>query len=362
MELIYEKTKGLTPFAYAVADEWLYFCDMHIPELFRYHFKTGKYECIARFNKNSLSFHKMLFYGDELWLLPFLSGEIICFNINTRDIAYYNVPKRIEEKIIPFINMSFFEKKAYLFPHGNNRFLLRIDLCTYQVEEVQLLESPREAVFFTGAIRIHDKIYMIESAGNRIILFDIRNKKAKIILKTNHTLENLQPEKIGDNIYFFPITIDGNEKIITYDTEENCFVEKEYPIKNLPHGEVCITVTFNEEIWILANKQKKIFRINTDLEIKSEIEILNFNEDKKEVYVSGAVFENCFFWNGFEGGTPLIQVKDGTAQILDVTENQSVLEVFIEMIKERGIYEEKYNELNIGKKIYENMLLSSAKK
>lgn len=362
-ELIYEKTKGLTPFVYTVVNKWLYFCDMHIPQLFRYHFETGEYECVARFNKNSLSFHKIFFYRNELWLLPFLNKEIVCFDINTRKITYYNVPKRIEEKSIPFTNMFFIEEKAYLFPHGKNRFLLTIDLCTYQIEEVQLLKSyQREPVFFTGSIRVQDKIYMIDSSGKRIILYDIRNKEVKSIQETNHLLDNLQPEKIGHNIYFFPIIIGGNEKILTYDTEENCFIKKEYPIKNLLQGEVCITVTFNGEIWILANRQKKIFRINSDLEIKSEIEILNFNEDKKEIYISGVAFEDCFFWNGFEDGTPLVQVKDGVAKILDVCKNQSILEIFIEMIKDCGTHEEKRNKFNIGKTIYDNVLLSSTEK
>lgn len=359
-ELIYEKTKGLMPFAYTIAGEWLYFCDNHIPELFRYHFGTEKCECVARFNKKSISFHKIFFHRDELWLLPFLSREIACYNINTREIAYYNVPEGIEENAIPFINMAFFEEKAYLFPHGNNRFVLEFDLHTYQIKEIQLLEWNRDniSIFFTNVVRFQNIIYLIESSKKQIILFDIRNKEVKKLTETNYQLENLNPEKIGNNICFFPVTIFGNERLIIYDTAENHFIAKEYPIKNLPQGEICITVEFNGEFWILANKKGKIFRINSDLKIESEIQILNFNENKKKEYVSGIAFADCFFWNGFEDGTPLIQVKDGIAHILDVSKDQSILEIFIEMIKECDTNREKRNELDIGKTIYDSLLLS----
>ena len=96
--------------------------------------------------------------------------------------------------------------------------------------------------------------------------------------------------------------------------------------------------------------------MNHKLEIVSEISILNFNEEEKEIYVSGVAFADRFFWNGFVK-TPLIQVRDNIVEILDVGKNQNLLEMYIEMISKDNVYGEKFDELNIGKAIYDNIVL-----
>ena len=93
-ELVYEQTNGLVPFVYTLAGEWMYFCDMHIPQLFRYHLKKEKCECIVRFHRNDMNFYKIISHGDELWMLPFLDGEIVCFHIISREISYYEIDRK----------------------------------------------------------------------------------------------------------------------------------------------------------------------------------------------------------------------------------------------------------------------------
>lgn len=352
-ELVYEQTNGLVPFVYTLAGEWMYFCDMHIPQLFRYHLKKEKCECIVRFHRNDMNFYKIISHGDELWMLPFLDGEIVCFHIISREISYYEIPKEIKEKVIPFADMIFGEEEAYIFPHGNNRFLVEVDLQTHQMNTVELLKNGQDndRLFFTGALQFQDKIYLTESFGNRFVLYDVKSKEAAI-LNNRYLLDNFWPKRIGRKIYFFPITITENKGLLIYDIDTNHFAEKENPLKNLLPGDVCITVASDEEIWILANKQKKLYGLDLNLEMKSEISILNFNEAEKDVYVSGAAFEERLFFNGFENGSPLIQVKDGVATMLDVGREQTLLQVYIDMVNKGNAHERKFNEINVGKSIY----------
>ena len=208
-----------------------------------------------------------------------------------------------------------------------------------------------EPFFFTEALRFQDKIYLTESSQNLFMLFNVKNKEAAI-LNDRYPLDNFWPKRIGRKIYFFPIIIKENKDLLIYDIDTNHFVVKENPLKELLMGDVCITVASDEEIWILANKQKKLYGINPNLEIKSEISILNFNEDEKDVYVSGAAFSDALFFNGFENGTPLIQVKDGVAKMLEVGKAQTLLQVYIDMISKGDVHERKFNEINVGKSIY----------
>ncbi len=360
LELFYEKTNGLAPFSYTVAGQWLYFCDQHVPGLFRYHFENRVCECVAKINKNYIKSHFYKFYTNRniLWMLPFLKEKIVSFDLITQEMAYYDIPPKIEEEIIPFIDMFFWKEKAYLAPRGNNRFLIQLDLLTHEMQEIELQETEKskDEYFFNGAVQFQQRIYMIESSKGQIVLFDVDDNKKEILSLGGHKAEGVLARSVGEKIYFFPIMIHGDESVLIYDINTGCFVEKEYPIKNLPEGDVCIHVVFGSEIWVLANKQKKIYKINDNLDIKSEISIRNFNEKMEEVYVSGMEFSERFFWNGHKGN-PLIQVKDGNVEILDVSKNRTLLEIYIEMINESDGNKEKFDEFHIGKTIYNKTII-----
>ena len=326
-ELVYRQTHGLTPFSYTVVNNvWLYFFDEHMPALFRYNMETEICECIAVFDKNCMksNFYKMFAWGDDLWILPLFKDKIVCFNVQTQDVTYYEISERIEEENMPFVDMYFFEKKGYIIPHGKNRYLLEIDLTSHKIE---LLEADKKIkqVFFEGAVEINNKIYLEDSLNNTFVVYD--NNFTRVINVKGYPLRNKFPKRVENKIYLFPIHISGDEEVLIYDIDTNEFTKKDYPIKELPHGEVCITETLGKEIWILANKKKRIYRLDSSLEIISDISIVNFNKNEKIVYISGRTFANCSFWNG-NAGTPLIQIKDGTVQLLDI--KKDILEIYIE--------------------------------
>lgn len=355
-ELVYEKTNGLAPYAYAMAEDGLYFCDQYLPGLFRYDFESEESECVAIFDRKCMksNFVKIFVFKDELWLLPILKEKLVCFNKTTYEVFYYDIPKEIEEEKAPFLNIFSWKEKAYIVPRGNNRFLIELDLLTHNMRKLLLLErnKNKRQLLFNGAVQIQDKIYLQESTKELLILYDISNEEIKFIHTNGYQLENVWPEKIKDKIYFFPIVLKGNEKMLIYDCRARCFNEEEYPIKNFPQEEVCITLVYENHIWILANKQKRIYRMNHKLEIEREIFILNFNGNEKEIYVSGQVFPDCFFWNGYQGN-PLIQVKGEKIKMLDVCKDKTLLEVYIEIVKRDDGAGGRDRELNDGKLIYD---------
>lgn len=358
-ELVYKKAKGISPFSYVVVGEWLYFCNYFLPILFRYHFKEQRTERVAMFDKGWLNQSSIRIYNyqDELWLLPFMASNIICFHINTREVEYYDIPLEIKSKAFPFVGMFFGGGKAYIVPHGNNRILLEIDLQTHAILEVCLLENKQknEDMRFNGVVRYHNDLYLAEISKNNLVSFNLNNREIKHIHLAGQKLDELLPIEIGGNIYFFPVTIKGNENLLMYDINTNEWMRKEYPIKSLSKGEVCINVAWNEEIWILANKKRKIYRINKDLEIISEVSILNFNEKERSVYISGMSFDSRLFFGGYDEA-PLIQVKDGDIHILDICVNKTSLEIYIEIIGQCDICKDIFEKANVGKSIYRNLL------
>ncbi len=359
-ELVYKKTKGLAPFAYTVVDQWLYFCDQQTPGLFRYNFETEEYECVAKFNINyvKMNFYKILSYKEELWLLPFLDGKIVCFNINSGKMEYYDIPNTIEEKAIPFFDIIFMEERAYILPHGRNRFLIEMSLLDHSMRSIELLKvNPGEKKsFISGAVQIGNQLYLSECSKDILIIYHIINNNIVVVDAKGYHLENLFPIHIENKIYFLPIVINKEEKLLIYDINADCFEQKEYPIKSLPEREICIAVGFKEKLWILANSRKKVFRLNKNLDIEEEIAILSFNEEGKKVYVSATVFDNCFFWHGHDG-TPLLEMKDDIVQILDIRDDKNILDIYIEMIDKCDKYKSKQNKGNIGKAIYNKVIL-----
>lgn len=355
-KVVYKKTAGLAPFAYTIVDKWLYFCDQIIPGLFRYHLDKKVCECAAKFDRGDIKshFYKIFSYGDELWMLPFWNEKIACFNMRTQQISYYDMCCKIKEKTIPFSNMFFWKEKAYITPHGNNRFLIVIDLAAHHMQAVELLQE--SAFFFNGAVQFQNQIYMVESAKGTVFSFDADSNETSSIPVAGCLPDYLFPEKSGDKIYFFPTVITREkEPLLLYDIRSGRFTEDTYPIRDLAIGEVCITAVFGREIWILANKKKKIYQVNCDLELESEISIRNFNEDGKTQYAAGTVFEDRFFWHGHRGD-PLIQVKDGEVQFLDVGKDKTLLEVYIETVGKQSEDKKGIRGTGVGKLIYEDLI------
>lgn len=352
-ELIYKKTKGLSPFAYTVVGEWLYFCDEHIKALFRYHLKKEVCEYVVKFDGRYVNqnFYKMYAYREELWMLPFSDGKIICFNIRRKELSYYSIPEKIKEKRIPFADMFFGEEKGYIVPRGNNRFLIEVDLKTYHMREIELLKAKREdgLASFLGAVQIHNSIYLAESIENILIKFNTDTDDLEVIDIENCKLEGLSPKAFEDEIWFVPVNSEKN--IVTYDVNSNDFSEKEYPVKGLPENEVCLFMIYDKEIWFLANKNKKIYIVNRNMNTEAEITIPDFNESETVVYVSGMLFDNQFFWHG-HSGTPLIWVRSGVVQMLDVGKDKRLLEVYLETTSKRNVYERTSGKETIGEHIY----------
>ncbi len=347
--------KRVAPFAYEMIGEWLYFCDLNLPGLFRYHFEKEICECVIHFSNKYINknFFKMHVYEDELWLLPFLDGALVCFNIQTKEIFYYDIPENVRENRIPFIGMFFSEKKGFILPHGNNSFLIKVDLVTHQMEEIELfnVKDENNMVFFSEAVQIKNIIYLFEGSENTIFLFDMNNNEIRTINAEGHQLKNREVGVIGNKIFFFPWDINAN--LVIYDICKKVFFEKEYPIKGLPKEEECAVVLVNKEIWILANKKKKIYQLDQDLKIKSIFSILDFNKNEKIAYISGRVVEDRAFFYGHDG-TPLIQIKDGDVKIIDI--NKNVLELFIEIVNHTcDVCYGKLEGLEIGKLTYENL-------
>lgn len=352
-ELIYEKTNGISPFAYEIVDEWLYFCDLKLPGLFRYHFEKRICECVTQFNTKyvNTNFFKIIGYEDELWMLPFLDGKIVCFNIQTQEIFYYNVPESIEEKRIPFIDIIFNAGKALIFPHGNNRYVIKVDLTTRQMEEIELIKNKNGMVLFSGAIRVGSKVYLAESSRNILIVFNLNTDEMNIIDASRYDLNNRTIKVIENRIYFFPWNV--KENVILFDFDKEFFTERMYPIESLPQGEECAIIVNDKKIWILANKKRKIYCLSSNFKIESTVSILNFNENKKNMYISGWEVSGRAFWHG-HNMAPLIQVKDGIVQIIDVSEGKNILELYIEMInKICDVCCNDFYRLSIGKIVFE---------
>ncbi len=352
-ELIYKKTQGLSPFAYAVVGEWLYFCDQCIKALFRYHFNKEKCEFVVKFEDKSVNqnFYKICAYEEELWMLPFSDGKIVCFNRRNEKLSYYDIPEVIKEKRIPFIDIFFWREKAYIVPHGNNRYLIVIDLETRNMSEIKLMREKQEKclVAFLGAVQINNHIFLAESTENILIKFDVDNNDINIMNIKGYELEGAYPKFFENEIWFVPVN--SKKNILLFNEKFNCFKEKEYPIKGLAENEVCLFMICENTMWFLANKNKKIYRLNRNMKIEEEITISNFNEDEKILYISGMLFNNQFFWHGHTG-TPLIWVKDDDVRILDVGKGKRLLEVYLETLIKRNIYKNTFGKLKIGEHIY----------
>ncbi len=357
-ELVYKKTEGLAPFSYVVIDEWIYFCDLYVPALFRYHYEKKICECVFVFNKKyiNLNFYKIYVYKNNLWLLPFLDGKIICFNLYTCEAFYVSIPEEIDEKANPFSDMIFLNKKGYIIPHGKNRYLIEVDLASSEIKTIELIKTNEinKQIYFERVIEFENKIYLIDTINDILISYDINNGKKEIKTNLNIPKKTL-PKKIDKKIFFLPIIIENESKnILIYDINANKIIKKENPISNFLKGEVFISEVFNKEIWILANKQKKIYRLNQNLEINFELSILNFNEDEKTIYVSSRVFEDRFFWHG-HAGTPLLQVKDEKIQLLDVCKDTNFLNIFIKLVNKYNYQKKESYRFNSGKFIYKKL-------
>lgn len=356
-ELIYKKAKGLSPFAYIVIDRWLYFCDQNTPALFRYHFDKKTCECVVIFDKKhvNLNFYKILENKSKLWLLPFLDGKIICFDMITNKLFYYDIPEEVEEKTIPFFDMIFDSRNGYIIPHGNNRYLIKIDLKDPKMHVIELVEAKKNIkIFFRGTINFQNKIYLIDTLNDFMVVYDIDCEK--VVKKNDYLFHDRHPKRIDNKIYFFPISMGEYKNVLIYDIETDKFCERRYPIEGISQNDICITEVFNNKIWILANQKKKIYKINSNLETELEILISNFNKEEKTKYVSSVVFSNMFFWNGHVS-TPLIQIKDDEFKVLDVCENTSELEIYMNILVKKKSCNEKFNKFNAGKLIYEKTKL-----
>lgn len=354
LELTHGKQKGVAPFAYDMMGECLYFCDLNLPGLFRYHFEKKLCECVVCFDSRHINrnFFKILIYKDEVWMLPFLDGDLVCFNMRTARISYYSISKNVEEKRIPFIGMAFSGNEAFILPNGNNRFLFRVNLVTHKMEEIEVLKivNKDEQVSFTDAVQVDNKIYLFEGNRNTIFLFDINNNELEVIDVNGYLLKERTVGVIGNKIYLFPWDI--KEKLLIYDITKNNFSEKEYPIKSLSQGEECVVIVHDKKIWILANKNRKIFQLNQDLEIESIVSDLNINIKEKK-YISGRATEDRIFFHGHDG-VPLMQIKDGEVQTIDI--NKNIIDLFIDMLNNTyDRFWDKFGKSEVGKKIYGNI-------
>lgn len=358
-ELAYRRTKGFSPFAYTIVGKWLYFCDQDVPYLFRYNMERKECECVAKFNScyREKNFFKLISYKNELWLLPFGGNEIVRFNINKKEFINYNILEKNCEMNIPFCDMFFEKEEAYVIPFGNNPYLIRVDLSTYEMTKIELIKKEQSNDFlkFFGTVRHGNNIYILESRKNILILYDIDRGCVKTIYPNNCNLRDTFPVKgIENSIYFFPLNT--NENIVIYDVSNKNFYEKKFPIKDFLSEEIYLVSVLEGEIWIFANKQKKIYSMNHEMEVKKEIDVLNFSVSDRTIYVSGIEFSDRFFWHGHEG-SPLIQVKNNHVEIVDIYVDDSCLDIYLKVISERTERKKGFMTPEIGRQIYKNVLL-----
>lgn len=357
-EIVYKETKGFSPFAYTMVNKWLYFCDQNMPYLFRYHLEKKICECVAGFNDYHLGmqFFKMVFYGEELWLLPFRDNKIIRFNINKKNFLNYDVLKENIKLDIPFYDVIFYKEKAFIIPFSANPFLVKVDLVTYEMIKIELvgLNHKSENINFLGAVRFREKIYMLESINNLLVSYNIESGEIEVINSIEYNLKDTFPIKgIGNNIYFFPLDI--NRSVIIYNIDYSSFYEKEFPIKNFPSKEIYLVSVLDDNIWIFANKKAKIYLLDQEMEIKKEISVLNFNANDKTMYVSGMEFTDRFFWHG-HARSPLIQVMNNHIEILDIYKNKKILEIYLQIINEDMKYKKEMNVTRVGEEIYKDII------
>ena len=357
-ELIYKQTRGFSPFAYTMINEWLYFCDQHVPCLFRYNLEKKTCECVAEFcfqcmNKNIF---KILAYKDELWFLPFRGNNIVRFDLNKKFFLKDNILKKIRGEYIPFCDIYFEKENAFIIPFGDNPFLIKVDLTTYKRSEIDLVgdEYKSNNINFSGAVRLQNKIYILECGRNFLIIYDVESGGVKTVNPKDYNLRDTFPVKAKENsIYFFPSNV--NENVVIYDTENYNFSEKKFPINNFSSGEIYLVSAINEEVWIFANKKARIYLLNQDFKIRKEIAVLNFNVTDKTIYVSGMEFEDRFFWHG-HAGSPLIQVKNSNVEIVEVYEDKNIIEIYFEVLHKckNGAVVKK---MGIGKQIHKKLIL-----
>lgn len=359
--------EGLSPYSYVIAGEWLYFCNQYMPALFRYHIEKHNCEYVTGFDRNfvntnfvNINFIRMYAYKNEIWMLPFLDGKIVCYNTDTEQAAYYDIPNEVEEKQNPFIAMFFWKQRAYVTPYRRNRYILIVDLQTHDITKMELINKgcQEEKLDFGYALQYGDKIYLTENSKNRLLSFCLEDHKVSMIAAGNYLIEGAVLKLSDNKIWFFPVIFDQERELVIYDILERRFSGREYPIKKLSQGEICVTAVSGQKFWILANKKRKIYRIGKNLEIEAEIRIVNCDPDHAMIYCSVSEFADRFYWGGYLEDTPLIEVKDGKVRLVNFWEKKNVLEVYFDMLKKSDVCMDKREESNIGKRIYDNMLSS----
>lgn len=180
-------------------------------------------------------FRKAFLFENEAWFIPQRANHVICVNLDTYDIEYFELPynKKFEEtKNYPYYfayidGLIVNERYLYCIPNGLDSLLI-IDMQEHHILSVKEINNPELDLIYT-AYFYQGKVHLLSQKGKLDKLIYIESKKVE---KRNWKFDStgfLSSMQIGTDLYLIPAYLEtGNTKRlakIDLLTEEIVYIE-----------------------------------------------------------------------------------------------------------------------------------------
>lgn len=162
-------------------------------------------------------FRKAFLFGEEVWFIPQRGKRVICVDLNTYDIEYFDLQynRKFEEtESYPYYfayidGLIINERYLYCIPNGLDELLV-IDMREHCVSSVNISNNPEQDLIY-GAFFYQERVHLLSQKGllDKAILIernDIEEKNWKF--DTTGFLSYVQYEM---DLYLIPAYSDGKE-------------------------------------------------------------------------------------------------------------------------------------------------------
>ncbi len=153
----------------------IFFSAMQINGLFSYDIISKTTEFIKVFEREKIHHYlhsKAFLHNNEMWLVPFGAEHVASVNLETLEIHYYDIPKRVESTdSLAFLDGTIYNNCLYIIPYDAKCFL-KMD---FETRELTILSQFDTSMinWSRGCFVSDEKLLVVSSdgkVGNRIDL------------------------------------------------------------------------------------------------------------------------------------------------------------------------------------------------
>lgn len=253
-------------FSYAVeVDGYLWASADQFNGLFKICVQTGESEFVASFDKENpggLLYRGAVSYGRKLFFVPYLAKSIAEYNIDTKEMRYYQIKAKMQKGSL-FTGFAVQDHKLFLFPHRME------DIVTLDMEggQIQYYDCNYEALInnvedkntsmFASMIRAEDCEYMPCFRTNMLIKFNLVNYESEV-LSISIANEGLCDVTYDSGILYI-LSVSGD--IYAYDTRNG---EVELFWTNMAKGKESygMIIYLAGFLWLLPDRSDNIYRVD----------------------------------------------------------------------------------------------------